>query len=117
MNSSHYSLPPTAVSDRKAKTPDHPVSFFVRAPQEMIANNFIIYVRLPYFRLLLIILIYDVFYVRIFVEIFVLSNRKIYNFRVDLQSAWYVFGRECRLYIIKFKAPNNFIGRYLKPYL
>ena len=24
---------------------------------------------------------------------------------------------ECRLYIIKFKAPNNFIGRYLKPYL
>lgn len=27
MNSSHYSLPPTAVSDRKAKTPDHPVFF------------------------------------------------------------------------------------------
>ena len=50
----------------------------------MIANNFIIYVRLPYFRLLLIILIYDVFYVRIFVEIFVLSNRKMYNFRVVL---------------------------------
>lgn len=50
----------------------------------MIANNFIIYVRLPYFRLLLIILIYDVFYVRIFVEIFVFSNRKMYNFRVDL---------------------------------
>ena len=84
VNSSHYSLPPTAASDRKAKTPDHPVSFFVRAPQEMIANNFIIYVRLPYFRLLLIILIYDVFYVRIFVEIFVFSNRKMYNFRVDL---------------------------------
>ena len=39
MNSSHYSLPPTAVSDRKAKTPDHPVSFFVRAPQKMIINN------------------------------------------------------------------------------
>ena len=55
----------------------------MRAPQEMIANNFIIYVRLPYFRHLLIILIYDVFYVRIFVEIFVLSNRKMYNFRVD----------------------------------
>ena len=56
----------------------------------MIANNFIIYVRLPYFRLLLIILIYDVFYVRIFVEIFVLSNRKMYNFRVDFTDYFMV---------------------------
>ena len=55
----------------------------------MIANNFIIYVRLPYFRLLLIILIYDVFYVRIFVEIFVLSNRKMYNFRVDFYGLFH----------------------------
>ena len=41
------SLPPTAASDRKAKTPDHPVSFFVRAPQRMIVNNFTIYANIP----------------------------------------------------------------------
>ena len=34
MNSSHYSLPPTAVSDRKAKTPDHPGVFLCELRKE-----------------------------------------------------------------------------------
>ena len=36
MNSSHYSLPPTAVSDRKAKTPEHPYGNYRPAPSDLL---------------------------------------------------------------------------------